>query len=188
MATLKTFEVLADTFIRERVATCFALLGDANMNSAAALVDRGCEFIYVRDEHCAVAAAMAWSRSTGKVGFASVTCGPGVTQITTALPAAVRARIPLVIFAGEAPLSKAWYNQQIEQRAIVEACGARYVSMHDVPAMPGQIRSVDYRRTTYCDNGRAGCLKIGCTGCVQSVGGADRCLTGDNTASARCVL
>jgi thiamine pyrophosphate-dependent acetolactate synthase large subunit-like protein len=135
-----TYQVLAETFINEGVEQCFALLGDANMSWASALADLGCKFIYTRDEHCAVAAAMAWGRSTGSVGVASVTCGPGVTQITTALPAAVRASIPLVVFAGETPLSKAWYNQHIEQRAFVEACGARYVSLHNIETMPLGIR------------------------------------------------
>jgi len=140
MPSRRTYEVLADVFHNEAVKHCFALLGDANMNWAAALATRGCEFTYVRDEHCAVAAAMSWSRCTGAVGVASVTCGPGVTQIMTALPAAVRASIPLIIFAGESPLSKAWYNQQIDQKPLVEACGAEYVALHHVPSMARQIR------------------------------------------------
>ena len=47
--------------------------------------------------------------------FATVTCGPGLTQLMTALPAAVaaeRAGIPLVVIAGDAddpcPLTSAW--------------------------------------------------------------------------------
>ena len=45
---------------------------------------------------------MAYARKTSDVGVATVTCGPGVTQLVTALPAAVRAHLPLVVFAGEA--------------------------------------------------------------------------------------
>ena len=41
--------------------------------------------IYVRHEHCAVAAAMAYARKTWDVGVATVTCGPGVTQLITFL-------------------------------------------------------------------------------------------------------
>jgi len=84
MNDLKVYEVLAKVFLAEKVSTCFALLGDANMNWAAAMASGGCRFIYVRHEHCAVAAAMAYARSTNKVGVASVTCGPGLTQIMTA--------------------------------------------------------------------------------------------------------
>jgi len=93
--------------------------------------ERGVKFIYTRHEHAAVAAAAAYTRSTGKIGCASVTCGPGLTQIMTILPIAVRANIPIVIFAGEAPLSKPWYNQMIDQAPFVQACGAKYYALHD---------------------------------------------------------
>jgi thiamine pyrophosphate-dependent acetolactate synthase large subunit-like protein len=122
MNKLPVYEVLASVFVAEDVSTCFALLGDANMNWASAMAAKNCNFVYVRHEHCAVAAAMAYSRTTGKVGVATVTCGPGLTQIMTALPAAVRAHIPLLIFAGEAPVKSNWYNQGIDQKPFVDAC------------------------------------------------------------------
>jgi len=140
MTDPRVYEVLADSFLQETVDTCFALLGDANMNWASAMAERGCRFIYVRHEHCAVAAAMAFARSTGNPGIASVTCGPGLTQVMTALPAAVRARIPLLIFAGEAPIKSAWYNQGIDQKPFVDACGARYVALHHQRSMRQQLR------------------------------------------------
>jgi acetolactate synthase I/II/III large subunit len=137
---LKVFEVLARTFQNEGVETCFALLGDANMNWATRLAETGCRMIYVRHEHCAAAAAMAFARKTGEVGVATVTCGPGLTQLMTALPAAVRARLPLVIFAGEAPLKSGWYNQAIEQAPFITATGSAYHSLRLQERMPDQIR------------------------------------------------
>ena len=104
---IRVYDRLAQVAAQERPGTCFALLGDANMNFAVRLGALGCRMIHVRHEHCAVAAAMAHARKTGGVGFATVTCGPGLTQLTTALPAAVRAGIPLVVLAGEAPLRQA---------------------------------------------------------------------------------
>jgi acetolactate synthase-1/2/3 large subunit len=136
----KIYEVLARSFRQEGVETCFALLGDANMNWATRLADYGCRMIYVRHEHCAVAAAMAFARKTGEIGVATVTCGPGLTQLMTALPAAVRARLPLVIFAGEAPLKAAWYNQAIDQAPFVKATGAAYHSLHLPERMPVAMR------------------------------------------------
>lgn len=138
--THHVFESLADGFVAEDIDTCFALLGDANMNWATALADRGVRMIYVRHEHCAVAAATAYARKSGKPGIATVTCGPGLTQVLTALPAAVRAGIPLVIFAGEAPLGAAWYNQEIDQAPFITATGAIYRSLHDIPRMAEAIR------------------------------------------------
>lgn len=140
MSDRKTFEVLAAAFRQEGVATCFALLGDANMNWATTLAGLGTRMVYVRHEHCAVAAAMAYARKTGEVGVATVTCGPGLTQILTALPAAVRANLPLVIFAGEAPLKSGWYNQGIDQAPFITAAGARYHALHHPERMPAAIR------------------------------------------------
>ncbi|MEQ8366287.1 MAG: thiamine pyrophosphate-binding protein, partial [Roseicyclus sp.] len=136
----KLFDILAQAFLQEDVSTCFALLGDANMNFATRLAEGGCGMIYVRHEHCAVAAAMAYARKSGEVGVATVTCGPGLTQLMTALPAAVRANIPLVVFAGEAPLKAAWYNQAIDQAPFVAATGSAYQSLHHPEGMPTAIR------------------------------------------------
>ena len=134
------YEVLAKSFTQEGVKTCFTLMGDANMNWASTLAQQGCRMIYVRHEHCAVAAAMAYARKTGDVGVATVTCGPGVTQLITALPAAVRAHLPLVVFAGEAPLRMGWYNQGIQQAPMIMATGADYRPLHLPERMPIEVR------------------------------------------------
>jgi thiamine pyrophosphate-dependent acetolactate synthase large subunit-like protein len=133
-------DILARAFAQEEVRTCFALLGDANMNWAARLSDQGCRMIYVRHEHCALAAAMAYARKDNDVGLATVTCGPGVTQLITALPAAVRAHLPVVVFAGEAPLKSGWYNQEIDQAPLITATGAAYHPLHMVERMPVAVR------------------------------------------------
>ena len=136
----RVYDVLAKTFLQEGVSTCFALLGDANMNWAARLAQQGCRMVYVRHEHCALASAMAYARKTWEVGVASVTCGPGLTQLITALPAAVRAHLPVVVFAGEAPLKSGWYNQGIDQAPIIKATGADYHTLHLPERMPVAIR------------------------------------------------
>src|SRR5512144_2850694 len=136
----RVYDILAKAFAQEGVKTCFALLGDANMNWATRLAGLGCRMIYVRHEHCAAAAAMAYARKSGDVGVATVTCGPGVTQLATALPAAVRAHLPIVVFAGEAPLKSGWYNQEIDQGPLVTATGAAYHRLHMPPRMPVAIR------------------------------------------------
>ncbi|HZR68093.1 MAG TPA: thiamine pyrophosphate-dependent enzyme [Burkholderiales bacterium] len=136
----RVYDILAAAFAQEEVGTCFALLGDANMNWAARLAGQGCRMVYVRHEHCAVAAAMAYARKTGDVGVASVTCGPGVTQVITALPAAVRAHLPVVLFAGEAPLKSGWYNQEIDQAPLITATGAAYQRLHMPERMPVAVR------------------------------------------------
>jgi thiamine pyrophosphate-dependent acetolactate synthase large subunit-like protein len=110
------------------------------MNWAARMAQQGCRMVYVRHEHCALAAAMAYARKTGDVGVATVTCGPGVTQVITALPAAVRAHLPIVVFAGEAPLKSGWYNQEIDQAPLITATGAAYHRLHMPERMPVAVR------------------------------------------------
>jgi thiamine pyrophosphate-dependent acetolactate synthase large subunit-like protein len=136
----KVFDILSQTVAQEGIGHCFSLLGDANMNFATRLSEAGCEMIYVRHEHCAVAAAMAYARKTGDMGLATVTCGPGLTQLMTALPAAVRANLPLVVIAGEAPLKSAWYNQAIDQAPFITATGAAYHALHLPARMPMALR------------------------------------------------
>src|SRR6188768_1704784 len=136
----RVYDILAKAFAQEGVTTCFTLMGDANMNWAARLAEQGCRMIYVRHEHCALASAMAYARKSGSVGVATVTCGPGVTQLITALPAAVRAHLPLVVFAGEAPLKSGWYNQEIDQAPLITATGAAYHRLHMPERMPVAVR------------------------------------------------
>lgn len=129
MTVKKIYEVLAEAFHAEGVRTLFTLTGDGNMHWEAALAELpGVTTIHVRHEHAACAMATAFTAQTGEVGVASVTCGPGLTQIMTALATAVQAHMPIVVFAGEDPINAAWYNQRIDQKPLVTATGAIYVA------------------------------------------------------------
>lgn len=136
----KLYEHLAKAFRDEGVTHLFTLLGDGNMHWAIRLGELGTKLFHVRHEHCACAMATSYANATGEVGVVSVTCGPGLTQLMTALPAAVRASIPLVVFAGESPLGSAWYNQHIDHAPFVTATGATYISGHDPKRLPDLVR------------------------------------------------
>ncbi|NBP49486.1 MAG: thiamine pyrophosphate-binding protein, partial [Alphaproteobacteria bacterium] len=86
---MKTYDVVAKAIKAQDSSHCFALLGDGNMHFAGALAHLGMPFTYARHEHCAVSMAMAHARVSGETGLATVTCGPGLTQIMTGLTAAV---------------------------------------------------------------------------------------------------
>ena len=111
----KLSDVLAQAFAAEGCEVLFTLMGDANMYWTEAMSRQpGMQVVNVRHEHCAVAMADGYARATGKVGVASTTCGPGFTQIMTALTIAARANVPLVVFAGDSPMLAAFYIQQID--------------------------------------------------------------------------
>ena len=145
MSNLPIYEMLAQAFSSEGVDTIFNLMGDGNMHWATAMskID-GMQVFHARHEHCACGMAMGYYSATGKTGVASVTCGPGVTQITTALSTATRARIPLVVFAGESPINAKWYNQAIDQAPLVNATGAHYVRAHSAKLMHEYVREAFY--------------------------------------------
>ena len=137
----KLYQALAEAFVAEGVDTQFILMGDGNMHWTSAMQKLpGVKTVHHRHEHCAVAAAMGYHLATGKIAAASVTCGPGLTQLTTALPAAVRARIPLIVFAGESPINAKFYNQEIPQLPLVVATGAHYIQAHSVARMYEHVR------------------------------------------------
>ena len=145
MKNAPIYEALAQAFAAEGVDTHFTLMGDGNMHWASAMKNLdGMASFSARHEHCACAMAMGYHLATGKVGVASVTCGPGFTQITTALTVAARGRIPLVVFAGEAPINAKWYNQAFDQPPLAAATGAHYVAAHSAQRMYQYVREAFY--------------------------------------------
>src|SRR4029077_10958013 len=110
----KLYEALADAFLAEGVDTQFVLMGDGNMHWSTAFARLpGVHTVHVRHEHVTVAAATAYNVATGKVAVASVTCGPRAHRLMTGWPPGGRARLPMVVFAGEAPINAKFYNQDI---------------------------------------------------------------------------
>jgi acetolactate synthase-1/2/3 large subunit len=59
--------------------------------------------VLVRHEQGAIHMAEGYARSTGKVGVALVTSGPGATNAVTGLTDALLDSIPLVVFSGQVP-------------------------------------------------------------------------------------
>jgi len=59
------------------------------------------EHVLVRHEQAALHAADAYSRSSGKVGVALVTSGPGVTNAITGIATAHADSVPLVVLTGQ---------------------------------------------------------------------------------------
>ena len=132
-------------FAAEGVDTVFGLMGDTNMHWMSTFRQvKGTTVVSVRHEHCACAMAMGYYEATGRVGVASVTCGPGFTQIMTALIGAVRARIPMVVFTGETPLNTKWYLQGVDQAPFAVACGAHYISAHSPEQIYHRAREAFY--------------------------------------------
>jgi thiamine pyrophosphate-dependent acetolactate synthase large subunit-like protein len=138
---LKLQDVLAQAFAAEGCEVLFTLMGDANMYWTEAMSRQpGVTVVNARHEHCAVAMADGYARATGKVGVASTTCGPGFTQIMTALAIAARANVPLVVFAGDSPMLSSFYIQQIDMAPLAQATGAAYIAIKSLDRALDNVR------------------------------------------------
>lgn len=144
MSDKQIHKVLAEAFIAEGVDRVYTLMGDANMHWSIALAKRGVQLIHARHEHSAVAMADGYARFTNNVGVASVTCGPGYTQIATALTVAVRNGTPMIVFAGDTPFGEPFHNQHFEQAPLAAATGAAFVSLRNVNLLLHDLRQAFY--------------------------------------------
>ena len=145
MSDLKGYQLLASAFAAEGVDRVFTLMGDGNMFWATALArEHGVRLIHARHEHSAVAMAEGYARKTGRVGIASTTCGPGFTQIMTALTVAVRQGTPVIVFAGDTPTTDAFHNQEVDQKPFALATGARFIAVRTADRMLECVREAFY--------------------------------------------
>jgi acetolactate synthase-1/2/3 large subunit len=99
--------LLIRVFKQAGIDTLFTLHGghlDAIFQAAAG---EDMRLIDTRHEQAAGHAADGWARTTGKLGVAIVTAGPGMTDIVTAIANAYLDCIPTLFIAGAAPLREA---------------------------------------------------------------------------------
>lgn len=128
------------------IDTMFGLMGDANLFMVDHYV-RGCEgtFVPVAFEGSAVLMALAWSHVTGKVGVASVTHGPALTNCVTALTEGVRGHIPMVLLAGDTSVMAPENLQNIDQREVVKITGAGFEQLRAPATAARDIARAFYR-------------------------------------------
>lgn len=124
---MKVDEVIARGLSEQGVDTLFGVMGEANMWVIDALVrEHGASYVPVFREDAAVLAADAWGRVTGRVGVATVTHGPGLSNAVTALVEAVKRSSPLVVVTGDTGRVDVHNLQSFDQRAVATAVGAGF--------------------------------------------------------------
>lgn len=97
-------EILVRCLHEEQVEFVFGYPGGAVLHIYDAIFHQNkFKHILVRHEQAALHAADAYSRSTGKVGVALVTSGPGATNAVTGIATAYMDSIPMVIISGQVP-------------------------------------------------------------------------------------
>ena len=141
---MKVYEAIADALLAEGCDNLFGLMGDGNMWLWSSLAKKQAKIISARHEAAAVSMADGYSRTTGKVGVAMVTCGPGLTQLGTVLIIAARNRSQLVVVTGEINPGAKNKTQSMDQKRFTEACSARFHTVTSIDNMAEEIAEAFY--------------------------------------------
>jgi acetolactate synthase-1/2/3 large subunit len=97
-------EMVVQALKDQGVDTIFGYPGGAVLPVYDAIFQQNdIKHVLVRHEQAAIHAAEGYARSTGKVGVALVTSGPGATNAVTGLTDALLDSIPIVVFSGQVP-------------------------------------------------------------------------------------
>lgn len=127
---LHVYQSIAKAIAAHGTDTMFGLMGDANLFMVDSFV-RACggTFIPAAHEGSSVLMALGYAHVSDKVGVATVTHGPALTNCVTALTEAARDNKPILLLAGDTPVSKPRHLQGIDQREVVKTTGAGFVQL-----------------------------------------------------------
>ncbi|CEM37797.1 unnamed protein product [Vitrella brassicaformis CCMP3155] len=96
-------EIVTAMLKRHGVEAVFGYSGGAVLPLLDSFYGNDIKWYMSTHEQCAGHAAMGVAKSTGKVGVAVVTSGPGLTNLITPLQDAIGDGVPLVVFSGQVP-------------------------------------------------------------------------------------
>jgi acetolactate synthase-1/2/3 large subunit len=95
----------------------------------------------INDERCAVFAADAYAKVSGRVGLVDATLGPGATNLVTGLVEALNAGSPLVAIVGDAQRDHAGKNmtQEADQVSILRPACKALIRVESVARVPEAV-------------------------------------------------
>ncbi len=103
---IRVADVIIDILAKHGVDTIFGLPGGAVAPLNDALLDKPhVRFVTTRHEAGAVFAAAGYARTSGRLGVALVTSGPGLLNAATGLASAFCDGLPVLLLGGEVPRS-----------------------------------------------------------------------------------
>ncbi|MCT4655016.1 MAG: thiamine pyrophosphate-binding protein [Cohaesibacter sp.] len=143
---LHAYQAIAQAVRDHKVDILFGLMGDANLFMVDSFVrDCGGRFVPAAHEGSSVLMALAYAHVSGKVGVATVTHGPALTNCMTALTEGVRGHIPIVLLAGDTAAGNPRHLQSIDQREVVKAAGAGFEQMRAPDTIAKDVARAFYR-------------------------------------------
>ena len=124
---IPVYEALSRGVADQGVDVVFGLMGDANLLFADHFARQpGQTFVATAIEGSGVLAALAFGQGSEKIGVATVTQGPGLSNCFSALIEGVKRRTPMVLIAGDTPPNSQLSIQDLDQSRVVEATGAGF--------------------------------------------------------------
>ena len=96
----------------------------------------------INDERCAVFAADAYAKVSGRVGVCDATLGPGATNLVTGLVEALNAGSPMVVLVGDTHRAHSWKNmtQETNQADILKPACKEFLRVEMIERIPEFIR------------------------------------------------
>ncbi len=144
-------EILLECLKREKVDTIFAYPGGVVLKIFDVLFDqKDIRYILPRHEQGGVHMADGYARSTGRVGVALVTSGPGATNVVTALATAYMDSIPIVVLTGQVPTALIGNDafQEADIVGITRPCTKYNFLVKDVNDLAQTVKEAFYIAST----------------------------------------
>ncbi len=136
-------KMVTESLKEEGVEVVFGYPGGAIMNVYDEIYQQSFfQHILTRHEQAAIHAAEGYAKSTGKVGVAIVTSGPGFTNAVTGLADAYMDSIPLVVISGQVPTTIIGTDgfQEIDAVGISRPCTKHNYLVNDIKDLPRIIK------------------------------------------------
>ncbi len=140
-------EIVTRCLHEENVEFVFGYPGGAVLNIYDAIFQQDSfKHILVRHEQAAVHAADAYARSTGKVGVALVTSGPGATNAITGIATAYMDSVPMVVLSGQVPTAAIGQDafQECDMVGITRPCVKHNFLVKDIKDLASTIKKAFY--------------------------------------------
>ncbi len=141
-------QIILESLKKEGVQKAFGYPGGAIMNLYDEMYKVRDEFTHIltRHEQAAVHAADGYARSSGEVGVAIVTSGPGFTNAVTGLATAYTDSIPLVLISGQVPLPLIGTDafQEIDAVGISRPCTKHNYLVKSIDELASVIKEAFY--------------------------------------------
>lgn len=152
-------KIVIESLKEEGTEVVFGYPGGAIMNVYDEIYKQNYfQHILTRHEQAAIHAADGYARSTGKVGVAIVTSGPGFTNAVTGLATAYMDSIPMVVISGQVPTQIIGTDgfQEIDAVGISRPCTKHNYLVKDVKDLPRVFKEAFHIAST----GRPGPVHI----------------------------